>query len=333
MSIAISPVSSVTVELANEADWRTRLVYNAGRRSAHPLLGALGRLGINVVRTKQVFAVTSYTDAPAALLVPPRGTRRRSVAFEKFGAEWLWDRSIPDPAAHQHGAILYFHGGGFIVCRLRTHRRLVARIAKASALPALSVDFRQLPKASYTDIIDDAVESYRYLLGLGFPAEKIILAGDSAGGGVAFRLAIATRERGLPAPGAIPGIAPWADLDWTYRNAHPNGPFDPLIPPIGYEAVARMGFAHNGIVDPTLSAVNHDFTGMPPALIQTGSRECVLADAEQLARRYADANIPLTLHLWDRAIHIHQAGADLLPDARRAIADIAAFNRRVIDAR
>ncbi|QLY34584.1 alpha/beta hydrolase [Nocardia huaxiensis] len=325
-----TPTSSVKVELANDADWRTRLVYNVALRTAHPALGALGWLGVNVVHDKRVFAVTSYTDAPAAVLIPPRGTRRRSVSFEKFGAEWLWDRRVPDPVERQNGAILYFHGGGFIVCRLRTHRRLVAKIAKASGLPALSVDYRQLPQASYTDIIDDAVESYRYLLGMGFRPEKIILAGDSAGGGVAFRLAIATRERGLPMPGGITGIAPWADLDWSYRNTHPNGPLDPLIPPIGYEAVARMGFAENGVVDPALSAVNHEFTGMPPALIQTGSKECVLADAEQLARRYAEAGVPLTLQLWDRAIHIHQAGSDVLPDARRAIADIGAFHRRVL---
>jgi acetyl esterase/lipase len=167
---------------------------------------------------------------------------------------------------------------------------------------------------------------------MGFPPERIIVSGDSAGGGLAVRLALATKERGLPMPGAISVISPWADLDWTTRNAHPNSRRDSVIPPIGPEVVARWCYTVDGKLDPMWSAVNHDFTGMPPSLIQVGSAECLLSDAEQLARRYDEANAPLHLQIWDTAPHVHHAASDILADARTAIHDMAAFNRQMVGA-
>ncbi|MEU6586137.1 alpha/beta hydrolase fold domain-containing protein [Nocardia sp. NPDC046763] len=307
-----------------------------GTRIAEPLLRGTVGLGlatwVRVVdhgRFGHLLGLGGLLDLPAAALSAPKGTKRRMVRFEKFRAEWLWhdDR---DPQQRQDSALLYFHGGGFVCGGLNTHRRMVAKIAQASAMPAFSVDYRQLPKAHLTETLDDAVESYRYLLEQGFAAERIIISGDSAGGGLAFRLALATRERGLPMPGGISAIAPWADLDSTVRDAHPNRHLDSYIPAQALELIARRGFAADSELDPAWSPVNSDFTGLPPVLIQVGSTECLLPDSQMLARRCAEARVPTLLQIWDRASHVHHMGADLLSDARAAIDHLGQFHQQLM---
>jgi acetyl esterase/lipase len=308
-----------------------------GTRIAHPLLRGTVGLGLATLariggysQLEQMRWIGRLADLPAAVLVPPNGTKRATAQLEKFRAEWLWHDELADPRQRQDSALLYFHGGGYISGSLNTHRRLVAKIGRASRMPAFNVDYRQLPKAHFTETLDDAVQSYQYLLEQGFQAERIIVSGDSAGGGLAFRLALATRERGLPMPGGISAISPWADFDSTTRNAHPNRHRDSYLPPRCMEVIARQGFAVNGKLDPTWSPVNHDFTDLPPVLIQVGSTECLLPDAELLARRCAQAQVPTRLQIWDRAPHVHHAGSDLLCDARAAIHDLGQFHRQVI---
>jgi acetyl esterase/lipase len=255
------------------------------------------------------------------------------LALPHCRAEWLWDEQTPDPRPTRtscDGAILYLHGGAFIAGGLNTHRRMVAKLARASRLPALHVGYRQLPRAHVTDSLDDAMDAYRYLLDQGFSARRLIVSGDSAGGGLALRLVLAVRDAGLPMPAGVSVIAPWADFDWTARNAHPNARRDDYLPAFGAEAVARRSIAVAGRLDPSWSPVNHDFAGMPPILIQVGSTECLLPDAEAVARRAAEANVPVRLQIWPHAPHVHQIGSDVLPDAAAALADMAQFHRDLL---
>jgi acetyl esterase/lipase len=304
---------------------------------ANVVLASTVRIGLATLtrgpyQFERMVQIGRLADPLAAVLVTaPYGTRRAPVQLGKFRAEWLWRDNVGDPRQHQDSVLLYFHGGAYLLGGLNTHRRLVANIARASRMPAFNVDYRQLPKAHFTETLDDAVESYRHLLEQGFRADRIIVSGDSAGGGLAFRLALATRERGLPMPGGISVISPWADFESTTRNAHPNR--DSYIPARGIDTIAQHGFALAGRLDPTWSPVNHDFTGLPPVLIQVGSTECLLSDAQTLAQRCISAHIPTRLQIWDRAPHVHHIGSDLLTDARAAIDHMGAFHRTLIAGR
>lgn len=308
-----------------------------GTRIAHPLLRGTVGFGLTTLalvagnsRFEQLLWFSRLIELPAAAVLPPNGTKRRTVQLGNFRAEWLWHDTAPDPRDRQDSALLYFHGGGFIGGGLNTHRRLVAKIGHTSGMPAFNVDYRHLPRAHFTETLDDAVASYEYLLEQGFQPERIIVCGDSAGGGLAFRLALATRERGLPMPGGISAIAPWADFDSTTRDSHPNRHRDSYLPPRILDLIARRGVALDGELDLTWSPVNHDFTGLPPVLIQVGSTECLLPDAEMLAERCAQANVPVRLQVWDRAPHVHHVAADLLADARAAIHDLGQFHRQIL---
>ncbi|WP_069161262.1 alpha/beta hydrolase [Nocardia altamirensis] len=328
----VSPRSSVTVEIPNRASPIARLI--------HPLLFATVRAALETVtmagnygpiRDKRIFAISNAIDAPAAALVAVAGTRRRPVLFDGFHGEWVWHRDTADPGMRTDSAILYFHGGGFIACGLRTHRRIVSRLARASGMPVLNVAYRQLPHAHITESIADGVAAYRYLLSRGFPGARIIVAGDSAGGGLAFSVTLAARDAGLPMPGGITAVAPWADLDTTGKRAHPNARRDPVIPVRGLDLVVRRGFHVDGTLDPAWSPVNHDFTGLPPVLILVGSTEVLLADAEQLAARCDQANVVCRLQIWDRQAHVFVAGADLLPEGRAAFREIGAFHQQLLN--
>jgi len=326
---ALHEVSWPIVEPTNQASIGTRIAHPLLRGTAGFGLATLALLGGNG-RFEQMLWLGRLVERPAAALPPPSGTERWTVRLGNFRGEWLWHDDLPAPWRRQDSALLYFHGGGYISGGLNTHRRLVARIACASGMPAFNVDYRHLPGAHFTETLDDAVESYEYLLEHGFHAERIIVSGDSAGGGLGFRLVLAIRERGLPMPGGLSAIAPWADFDPTTRNAHPNRHRDSYIPPRILETIARFGLALDGELDPKWSPVNHDFTGLPPVLIQVGSTECLLPDAQLLALRCAEANVPVQLQIWDRAPHVHHIAADLLSDARAAITDLGRFHRQIV---
>ncbi|NMN95535.1 alpha/beta hydrolase [Antrihabitans stalactiti] len=317
---------TVHVELVNSARPSTRIAHRIARSTLRPAADTIAQLGARgPFAGAPAFRVANVAEVVLAPLRAPRGTRREQVHFANFRAEWLWHNSIEGPSDPTGGAVVYLHGGAFVAGGLHSHRRLAARIASTCAMPVLNVDYRQLPKAHITDSVDDAVHAYGHLLDAGFASDKIVLAGDSAGGGLAFAAALAIRDRGLPTPGAIVAIAPFADLDSTRRAAHPNDSIDPVMSAFLLSVPVSHGFAPDGLLDPAWSPVNHDFTGLPPALIQVGSTEVLRDDAEQLAHRCAEAGVPYTLQIWDHAIHDFHVAADVLPDARAAIAEIGKF--------
>ncbi|WP_406278361.1 alpha/beta hydrolase [Nocardia sp. NBC_00881] len=281
------------------------------------------------ITTRRIFAVTSCADGYAAPFAPPRGTERIPVTVdERFRGEWLWRDHSLEKIREAGSAILYIHGGAFITCGLNTHRRLAAKIGRSANMPVLNIAYRQLPHAHITDTVDDCVSAYRYLLDEGFPAHRIILAGDSVGGGLTFLTAMRAYRHGLPMPAGIVALSPFGDLENTHRRTHPNAGRDAYIPTEALGVIARWGFRRDNTLDPSWSPINGDFTNLPPVLIQVGSTEILLSDAERLAQRCAEAKVRCTLQIWDRAPHAFQAAWDLLPEARTAINSIATFASR-----
>jgi acetyl esterase/lipase len=225
--------------------------------------------------------------------------------------------------------ILYFHGGGYVACGLASHRRLVARLSQAADATVFNVAYRLLPRAAITIALEDAVDGYRRLLEDGIEPGQVVFAGDSAGGGLAFRAAVAVRDAGLPVPAGVVGISPWADLDGTAKLEHRNARADPLIPVRAIESIVKVLIAKGETLDPLLSPVNLDLAGLPPALIHVGTTEILELDALTLGDRLAEAGVPVRVKLWQGQVHdFHLLGLDFLPEARQAIAEIGEFVRR-----
>lgn len=240
---------------------------------------------------------------------------------------WRGELVTPIDGTTSDGAILYLHGGAFLACGLGTHRRLVERLSWRTGMAVLAVDYRQLPVGILDDSLQDAEDAFRWLTRNGHPAHQIVLAGDSAGGHLAFATAIRMRDAGLR-PAGVVGLSPWLDFDHRPKVAHHNATRDAYIPVRRLRRVGRM--AVGARVEDHHSPVNADLTGMPPALILVGADEVLRVDSELMAERLLDAGVRCTLQVWEGQVHAFPVIADLNPESLAAIEEIAVFTTTAV---
>lgn len=237
------------------------------------------------------------------------------------GAPAYWVRT-PDPVRKRQ-VLLYIHGGGFILGSAKTDLSLPLRIGPLAELPVLSVDYRLAPEHPFPAAVDDVLAAYRWLLKSGYRAQDIGVLGDSAGGALTLSLVLAAREAGLPLPGALVVLSPVTDLTGAGDTRTTLDGDDPLFTP---DASLRWAAYLGGRDprDPIASPVFANLRGLPPLLIQVGTREILLSDSVRLARVARVANVDVTLDVWDGMWHVWQ-GAAGVPEAEEASREIAGF--------
>ena len=235
-------------------------------------------------------------------------------------AEWL------RPPQAREAVVLYLHGGGYVIGSPRSHRHLAAAIAGAAGASALLLDYRRAPEHPFPAALEDALATYRWLIGSeGIAPQAIVVAGDSAGGGLAIATMLALRERGVALPAAGVCISPWVDLTCSLPSYAANAAIDPLVVP---SVIAAMARAYLGGADPRTpraSPLHADLRGLPRLLIQVGSDELLLDDARQLAARAGEAGVEATLEVWDGMVHVWHWFLPMLDEAQAAIDRIGAF--------
>lgn len=271
-------------------------------------------------------------ETAAVALPVPAGTRWETIDLPTCRGEWIRGKGVTG----RH-VILYFHGGAFLTCGLNTHRRLASRLSSTADAAVFSIEYRQMPKSTIRDSIDDGVAAYEWLLDNGYPPERITLAGDSAGGYLAFQVARHVIDAGRTRPAAVIAMSPLLDMKPDGKLAHRNCRSCECFPP---EALEKLERATRSIDDKHRSRgrdvtrtepLDMDLEGMPPSLIQIGSREILVADAELMAHRLVASGVECDLQIWDRQVHVFQAAASWVPEGQRAIAEVASFVRRHID--
>ncbi|MEV4128880.1 alpha/beta hydrolase [Nocardia sp. NPDC049707] len=264
-------------------------------------------------------------DGLARLRPLPRGVDREQVVLNGFRMEIL--RPSGGSRALRHGAVLYLHGGGFAICGLGTHRPIAASLARRTGLPVVNVDYRQLPGNSVAAAIEDCLTAYRWLLRHGADPARIMFAGDSAGGFLAFATALRAIESGLASPGGLIGLSPLLDLDYAAKRDYMNVARDPYLPLSALEAVVRIGAEVDGVLDPLASPVNGALASLPPVLLITAEDEVLRYDCELMARRLTAAGVPNALEIWRGQVHAFMAIAPNLPESRMALARVSRFVR------
>ncbi|BAD55050.1 alpha/beta hydrolase [Nocardia sp. FDAARGOS_372] len=264
-------------------------------------------------------------DGLARLRPHPRGIEREQVTMPGFAMEII--RPAGAARAMRHGALLYLHGGGFAVCGLETHRPVAASLARRTGLPVVNVAYRQLPVRSITESIDDCLAAYRWLLRHGAEPDRIVFAGDSAGGYLTFATALRALECGLPAPAGLVGLSPLLDLDYAAKRDYVNVARDPYIPLSALAAVVRLGAEREGRLDPLLSPVNGALAHLPPVLLVAAEDEVLRFDAELMAARLDAAGVPNSVELWRGQVHAFMSIAPGLPESRAALGRVARFVR------
>ena len=221
--------------------------------------------------------------------------------------------------------ILYLHGGAYTAGSPRSHRPMVARIAEAARAIAVVADYRLGPEHRFPAAVEDALAVYRALLEAGAEPAELVVAGDSAGGGLAMALALSLGGEGLPQPAGYFVISPWTDLTQSGASYAVKAAVDPMISKAGLDEQALAYLGGLDPRDPLASPVLGDFSGVAPVLIQTGSEEALLSDSTRLAEALGLYAVDVRLEIWPEMIHVFHAWGAVLGAARRAIAGAGAW--------
>ncbi len=259
-------------------------------------------------------------------LVPHRraGLRIANAAGAPVPAEMIEPLVAPAKLT-----LLYLHGGGYLVCNPRTHRSLTTFFARHLPARVLVPDYRLAPEHPFPAGLDDAVACYRWLRQQGTPAEKIILAGDSAGGGLALSLLLTLRDAGETLPAAVACMSPWTDLAGTGATVVSNSLSDVWFFGESLPIGARLYLGGTPATDPLASPLYADLHGLPPMIIHASDNEIVRDDSVRFAGKARAAGVPVELKVWPGLPHVWQAFIPFIPEARESLDEMASFLQRM----
>ena len=277
-------------------------------------------------RGMSVVARRALMDTAAAAAHLPKGIAVEAVDAGGIPAEWVRAEGVRSDAA-----ILYLHGGGYVIGSLASHRQMVSYISRAAGAPILSLAYRLAPEHPFPAAVEDAAAGYRWLLRTDIAPGKIAVAGDSAGGGLTAATLLALRDAGDALPAAGVCISPWADLTCSAGTYAAKADTDPMVPHDEIRKFADLYLGDKDPKTPLASPVFADLTGLPPLLIQVGTEEVLLDDSLALDRRAKSCGVASTLEVWEQMIHVWHAFSPMLKEGREAIARIGEYFKSRID--
>lgn len=266
-------------------------------------------------------------DAHAPRRIP------KTIALEKVdegGVRGEWHR--PANAAAKR-TIFYLHGGGYVFGSAKSHRRLTFALAEESAANVFSLDYRLAPEHPFPAAVDDALAAWRWLAGQGCDPAQTVVAGDSAGGGLALALMIAGRDHGLPPPAAAVLYSPLTDLAVTGGSIAKNMKSEAMFMPGCIKGGVNHYLAGADPRTPLASPFYADLSGLPPAMIFASADEALLDDAVRVHEKLQAAGVPSTLVVEKGLAHIWPIYVGRFPEAMRTIRQSAAFISRRLETR
>lgn len=271
-------------------------------------------------------AIRTRSDKVGLFARPQKGVQSLPVDAQSVPSEWL----IPE-AAVPDCAILYIHGGAWFMGSANTHRALVSRITYACRVRALMINYRLAPEHPFPAGLEDCLTAYEWLLQSGFLAEKIIIAGDSAGGNLALASLVALRDAGKPLPTGVVALSPVTDLAFTGKSVQTRRHLDPIFSGGGHTTIVKDYIANHHPNEPLISPLYADLHGLPPILIHVGENEILLDDALRFSECAKSAGVETQIVVWPEMFHVFQLFTPFLPEARRAVQQIASFIRSRIE--
>jgi epsilon-lactone hydrolase len=277
----------------------------------------------NSLRNQDVAASRALTGrVPFRAKLAP-GWRIRGEHGAALKGEWI------EPTAPNHTArkryILYFHGGAYVAMSARTHRSVTSRLATWSNASLFALDYRLAPEHPFPAALEDALAAYRALIAAGAPPSRIMVAGDSAGGGLALALLLAVRDAADPPPVAAVLFSPWTDLAATGKSIIDNNAADAMFFGSWVGLEARHYLGNTPATNPLASPVYADLTGLPPLLIQVSDSEVLLDDSRRVFENAKRSGVEATLQIWSGLPHGWQIFAPILPEGRAALRAAGAF--------
>lgn len=248
----------------------------------------------------------------------------RGTGFELINMNRVPARLIATADAAER-CILYLHGGAYVLGSPQSHRGLCSHLAKAANARLYAIDYRLAPEHVYPAALEDAMAAYRWLLEHGHDAGNIVVAGDSAGGGLAVATVNAIRDAGLPAPSRVALISPFVDLTLAGESMKAMARADPMLREDWLMDSGNFYRANTPADNPGCSPLFADISGFPPTLIHVGSEEILLDDSHRLRDKLLEAGVPVELRMFKGMWHDFQLQAGLVPAAGESLREMAEF--------
>lgn len=254
------------------------------------------------------------------LVKPLKGTRVHPVREDGVRGEW-----VQAAGARDDRAVLFVHGGGFIIGSPAIYRHLVSRLSQAAGCAVFSLDYRLAPENPYPSALEDVLRAWRWLTSGPLGPGDVAAAGDSAGGNLVLAALLRLDQSQQPLPVAVVTMAPWTDLSVSGGSVSANRRADPYIPAELLRPVASAYLRGADPQAPEASPLFGDFSRFPPMLIHVGSTEVLLDDARRLERSARQSGVDVTLKSWQGLPHVFQLFSPFVPEGRRSLRELGGF--------
>lgn len=248
----------------------------------------------------------------------PKEIRCQPVKINAIDVEWISCSTAKD------AAILYLHGGAYALGSINVHREYLARLALSTQLKVLAINYRLAPEHPFPAALEDSVTAYRWLLSQGYDSTRIVIAGDSAGGGLTLSTLLSLRDTGEPLPVCAVCISPWVDLTLPDRTINTKAISDPFLNISLLENYSKYYAGEFERNLPLISPVFADLKGLPPLLFHVGTNEILMDQTIQITKNARAFGVDVTLEIWDGMFHVFQI-LPFLPETQRSLDHIATF--------
>jgi len=286
------------------------------------ILGSITKLTLKRQMGKSGDVVTERANLEKMTKLTARQPKGESAEIGGVPGEWL-----TPPGADDKRVILYLHGGGYVMGSLDSHRDMVYRIAEAASAKTFMADYRLGPEDPFPAAVEDGAAAFRGLVASGVPADKIVIGGDSAGGGLTIATMLKLRADGDPMPAAGVCLSPWTDLSLSSPSMVTKAKADVMLTPAALGFMAENYLKGQDAKAPLASPVYANCAGLPPMLVQVGGEEVLLDDATRFADKAKADGVDITLEEWPGMMHVWHLMAQFLPEGKRAIGTIGEYVR------
>ncbi|MGE5410912.1 MAG: alpha/beta hydrolase [Clostridiales bacterium] len=250
----------------------------------------------------------------------PEGIEISQINPANVYAEWICPKGTS-----KKRAILYFHGGGYVVGSSKSHRAVVSKFVKGTGIPALVFDYSLAPENPFPDALNDAVSVYCWMLGNGILPSNIVFSGDSAGAGLLLATLLALKEKSIPMPAGAVALSPWTDLKNTGESLKTNIKVDTLTWAESWTVFSKYYAAGSNTENPLISPLYGDLRSLPPIKIYAGGDELLRDDSVRFAQRAKQAGVEVSLKIGEGLFHCYPVCSPLFPEAKSAMEEICNF--------
>jgi epsilon-lactone hydrolase len=296
-------------------------IFNLMMRNSYLFRGKLKKETFDLNTSIEQFREDCEKGAARYAKIPDGVTVKEQI-IEGIKTEWL----IP-AEANSEKLIMYVHGGGYVSGSCSDHRGFVSKFAKFTGITNLVFEYRLAPENPFPAALDDSVKVYHWLLDAGYKPENIVIAGESAGGGLCLATLLALKENKIPLPAGAVAISPWTDLTCSSDSYQTKNRFSPA-PLNSWFVFSKHYCGKTPANNPFISPLFGDLKGLPPLFINSGVNDELFDDGEKFAQKAKNVNVDVKFRAGTGMVHCYPLLAPMFPEATQAMNEIVEFIRQ-----